>query len=266
MCSNPLNLERIRRLEEISFRAWPAQIVESHAGWLRRFNNGYTKRANSINALTPIAEIDPEIIETLEAPYLARGLPPIWRITPLAPPATDGVLAARNYQRIEESRLQLAPLDGSLVADPAVSIASHPSPDWLTGFAERSPVSPAHRPAMTRMLQSIAPPVAFAVVEEADQPLAFALGVVEGCHVGLFDILVSPTARRRGLARRLLRSVCAWGYAQGARSAYLQVVDTNAAARPLYVQHGFKTVYSYWYRVPPQPRGRQLDPAPPRHP
>lgn len=152
---------------------------------------------------------------------------------------------------MEESLVQLAPLDGSFVPDPAVTIASHPSPHWLTGFAELSPVSPLHRPTMTRMLQSIAPPVGFALVEEAGRPLAFALGVVEGDHLGLFDILVSPIARRRGLARRVLRSVCAWGYAQGARFAYLQVVDTNTAARPLYVEHGFETVYTYWYRVPP---------------
>ena len=193
------------------------------------------------------------MIDALEAPYRARGLPPVWRLTPLAPSTTDELLEARGYRRIEESHLQLAPLDGSLVVDPVVTIAPHPSPDWLAAFADLSPVSPAHRPTMTRMLQSIAAPVGFALVEQAGQPLAFALGVVEDDHLGLFDILVSPAARRRGLARRLLQSLCAWGYAEGARFAYLQVVATNAAARPLYVEHGFETVYRYWYRVPPQP-------------
>ncbi len=259
MTVNPLNLARIRHLEEITFRAWPALDTANHAGWLQRFSNGYTKRANSINVVEAIAEIDSEAIDALEAPYRARGLPPVWRITPLAPPAADGLLEARGYRRLEESLVQVAPLDGSsldgsLVLDPAVTIASHPSPDWLAGFAELSPVSPIHRPTMTRMLQSIAPPVGFALVEEAGRPLAFALGVVEDDYLGLFDILVSPAARRRGLARRVLRSVCAWGYAQGARFAYLQVVDSNAAARPLYVEHGFETVYTYWYRVPPSPQ------------
>jgi GNAT superfamily N-acetyltransferase len=254
MSDNLLNLKRIRRLEEITFRAWPALDTESHAGWLQRFSNGYTKRANSINSLDPISKFDSETVDTLETPYRTRGLPPVWRITPLAPPAADGLLEARGYRRIEESLVQLAPLDGSFVPDPAVTIASHPSSQWLTGFAELSPVSPPHRPTMTRMLQSIAPPVGFALVEEAGRPLAFALGVVEDDHLGLFDILVSPAPRRRGLARRVLRSVCAWGYAQGVRFAYLQVVDTNAAARPLYVEHGFETVYTYWYRVPPSLR------------
>ncbi len=167
MSSNLLTLERIRRLEEIAFRAWPALEAENHAGWLRRFNNGYTKRSNSINGLDPTAEINSKVIDDLEAPYRARGLLPVWRLTPLTPPATDRL------------------------------------------------VNPAQRPTMTRMLQSIASPVGFALVEEAGQPLAFALGVAEGGHLGLFDILVSPAACRRGL-----------GYAHGC-----------------------------WYRVPPQPKG-----------
>ena len=62
---------------------------------------------------------------------------------------------------------------------------------------------------------------------------------------GLFDVLVAPRARRRGLARRVTESVCAWGAAQGARFAYLQVVATNEAALPLYADLGFETVYSY---------------------
>ncbi len=100
------------------------------------------------------------------------------------------------------------------------------------------------------MLRSITAPVGFASVEEDGEPLAFALGVVDGDHVGLFDVLVAPAARRRGLARRLTQSIGAWGRAHGARFAYLQVVATNIAALPLYADLGFETVYSYAYRVP----------------
>ncbi|MCW5738389.1 MAG: GNAT family N-acetyltransferase, partial [Enhydrobacter sp.] len=125
-----------------------------------------------------------------------------------------------------------------------------PSTEWLAGFAGLSPVAPAHHATMERMLRSIAAPVCFARVDDADGPIAFALGVVDGDHVGLFDVLVAPRARRRGLARRLTESVCAWGGSEGARFAYLQVVATNSAALPLYSELGFKTVYKYGYRVP----------------
>jgi len=135
---------------------------------------------------------------------------------------------------------------------PGTPPAMHPQSDaaWLAGFATLSPVAPHHRETMTRMLSSIAAPVGFARVEDGGEPVAFALGVVDGDHVGLFDVLVAPQARRRGLARRLTQSIGAWGRAHGARFAYLQVVATNAAALPLYADLGFETVYSYAYRVP----------------
>ncbi|MBN9087521.1 MAG: GNAT family N-acetyltransferase [Reyranella sp.] len=176
-------------------------------------------------------------------------MPPVWRLTPLAPAGTDELLAEAGYRRIEESRVQRAAIDGHFVADPEVRIAPSPSDDWLAGFAALSPVAPQHRETMARMLRSIAAPVGFARVEDNGQLVAFALGVVDGDHVGLFDVLVAPQARRRGLARRLTLSIGAWGRDHGAHFAYLQVVATNTAALPLYASLGFETVYSYGYRV-----------------
>ncbi len=240
----------IRILEGKTFRAWPAVETRTHAGWIQRLSGGYTKRANSINALEEGALFTPDVRNALEAPYRERGQPAIWRLTPLAPPQTDDALAAAGYRRIDESLVQVAPLDGRFAMDPEVQIATAPSPAWLAGFAELSPVAPPHRTTMARMLGAIAAPAAFASVEDAEGPMAFALGVAEGEHVGLFDVLVAPRARRRGLARRLTQSIGAWGRAQGSRSIYLQVVATNAAALPLYAGLGFETVYSYAYRVP----------------
>ncbi|MCW5735593.1 MAG: GNAT family N-acetyltransferase [Enhydrobacter sp.] len=240
----------IRFLERRAFRAWPALETAETAGWVTRFSGGYTKRANSINALAEGVEFNHALKDALEAPYRARGLPPVWRLTPLAPPAVDSCLADAGYRRIDDSLVQRSALDGRFALDAEVRLEPSPSIAWLAGFAELSPVAPAHRDIMERMLHSIAAPVAFAQVEDAYGPIAFALGVADGDHVGLFDVLVAPRARRRGLARRLTESVCAWGHSQGARFAYLQVVATNSAALPLYAELGFETVYRYGYRVP----------------
>ena len=240
----------IRDLELRAFQAWPALESQSHSGWVRRFAGGYTKRANSINAIEVGARFSPDVMAELERPYRERRHPPIWRLTPLAPAETDAALAGRGYRRIDESLVQRAHLDERFTADPAVHIAAVPRADWLAGFAGLSPVAPEHRETMGRMLHAIAAPVGFASVDEDGQSLGFALGVVDGDHVGLFDVLVAPTARRRGLARRLTQSIGAWGRTHGARFAYLQVVATNLAALALYKDLGFETVYSYAYRVP----------------
>ena len=240
----------IESLEQKAFRAWPALETRHSHGWVQRFAAGYTKRANSINALAPDFKLTADVKDALEVPYRERGLTPVWRLTPLAPPDTDKVLAAAGYRHIDESFVQVAPIDGRFTADPEVRIATAPSPAWLAGFAEQSPVAPAHRETMALMLKSIASPVGFASVEDAEGPMAFALGVADGEHVGVFDVLVAPRARRRGLARRLTCSIVAWGKTHGARQSYLQVVATNSAALPLYQSLGFETLYSYSYRVP----------------
>lgn len=241
----------VRRLEELAFRGWPALETRDLAGWRLRFSHGYTKRANSINPLGPEAQCGPEVVTALEAPYLALGQTPTWRLTPLAPPAIRPLLAARGYRAIERSLLQVCPLHAGFAADAEVRIFPRPTPAWIEAFCTHSPVPPRHRGTMQRMLAAIAAPAGFAFVEEAGQPMAMAIGAVESDHMGLFDVLVMPAARRRGLARRVTESLYAWARGHGARFAYLQVVATNAAALPLYAGQGFRTVYGYEYLLPP---------------
>lgn len=70
--SRPDDLAEVRRLEGLAFRGWPALENQDLAGWRQRFSGGYTKRANSINALGLQAECNPEIVAALEAPYTNR--------------------------------------------------------------------------------------------------------------------------------------------------------------------------------------------------
>jgi N-acetylglutamate synthase len=247
-----IDLAEVRRLEERAFRGWPALETRDSAGWRLRFADGYTKRANSINALGPDAQTDPATLQDLETAYRERGQPVVWRLSPLAPPAIADILAGRGYRTIERSLLQVCPLHAGFAADPDVQIHPQPTPAWIEAFAAHSPVRPEHRPVMRRMLAAIAAPAGFAFVETAGEPMAMAIGAVQGDHMGLFDVLVMPQARRRGLARKVTESLYAWAWGHGARFAYLQVVATNQAAMPLYAAQGFRTVYSYEYRVPPE--------------
>lgn len=248
--SSSQKLDEVRRLEELAFRGWPALESLDLDGWRLRFSGGYTKRANSINALRPDASTG---IDALESAHRARGLPPVWRLSPLAPPAIAGLLAARGYRTIERSLMQRCPLHEGFRTDPEVAIHPAPTPAWIEAFSAHSPVRAEHRAAMERMLAAIARPAGFAFVEKSGRPMAMAIGAVEGDHMGLFDVLVMPEARRQGLARRVTESLYAWAWKRGARFAYLQVVATNAAAMPLYEAQGFRTVYAYEYRVPPAP-------------
>jgi len=100
-------LDEVRRLERLAFRGWPALESQDLQGWHLRLSGGYTKRANSINALGPQPSTD---IEALEVPFRQRHRPPVWRLTPLAPVGMADLLKARGYEPIERSLLQRCPL------------------------------------------------------------------------------------------------------------------------------------------------------------
>jgi N-acetylglutamate synthase len=242
------DLPRIRYLEQLASRGWPALEMRDIRGWRLGLSRGFTVRANSISALGPDAETDRDALSAVEAPYRERSQLPIWRITPLAPPAITEILTAQGYRPDWPSLLQASRLDSRFRGDPKVRILPSPTSRWLDIY--RMHVEREHDDAMLRLLGSIHPPVGFALLDDG-AAIAIGIGALEDDHMGLFNVLVGPDARRQGCGRRLTESLYAWAVRRGARHAYLQVVSTNAAAVSLYAKQGFETIYEYDYLRPP---------------
>ena len=249
-------------LEERGFNAWPAPQTVFFGGWMFRLGGGYSKRANSANALggggrqemradsvnawTPKREFR-EVMTEAERFYAANALPAIFRLSPLAGPDADNLLAAAGYERLDPSTVMVAAL-GAAAPDPGVTLASGPTPAWLNGVAAAQGVAPSHRLIHDRIVQAIAWPAAFATAQVAGAAAGFGLGVAERGAVGLFDIVVRPEFRGSGVGRALTRALMAWGRDERAETAYLQVGDANQRARQLYESLGFRAAYPYHYR------------------
>ena len=242
----------IRALEERAFNAWPALETLLVDGWVLRFAAGYTKRANSVNAWSPSTSVD-VVIGQATPLYAAQGLPLIFRLSPLAPADVDRRLAALGFARIDETIVMTAPL-GGVAVDNAATVAGRPEPEWLAGFAELNRVPAPRRAVHDSMLARVRLPAAFASLAENGTPAAYGLAIAERERVGLFDIVTAAHVRRRGLGRRLVQSLLAWGQSQGATQAYLQVVASNAPAIALYQRLGFGEAYRYHYRIAPETR------------
>lgn len=236
----------IRGLEERALNAWPALQTVLADGWVVRFSEGYTKRANSACALLPEPKPVAAVAEEITRLYARHGQPPIVRLTPLAGAGDADWLAAHGWRRLDETLILTAPLAG-LAADAAVTVAGRPGEAWLAGFAAGNRYGPAVRPTLEKMLAAIRPQAGYATLVEEGEARAYGLAVVERGMVGLFDILVEEGHRGRGLGRRLVSALMAWGRAQGAGEAYLQVMAANAPARALYGQLGFGEAYRYAY-------------------
>ena len=74
--------------------------------------------------------------------------------------------------------------------------------------------------------------------------------VQNGC-VGIFTMRTAEKLRGKGYASLLVAHLLAWGRAHGARSAFLQVDQSNEAAINVYRRFGFTPRYAYWQRVQP---------------
>lgn len=243
-------------IEELSLNAWPAQETLLVGGWVVRFAGGYTRRANSViplyAAAEPAGEADlVERVEACEALYRRRGLPVIFKLTPESRPAgLDAFLEARGYRA--EARTGVQTLEPVPAGEPhaGLEVRGEPDADWLDGMARMSALEGERRKRHEQILAAIAPERGFASLRGADGAvLACGLGVVQMGWLGLFDIVVDPAARGRGLGERLVRGLLAWGRGAGARAAYLQVMLDNAPALRLYARVGYRPAYEYWYRV-----------------
>ena len=59
----------IRLIEELAFNAWPSLQTLLLDGWVVRFANGYTRRANSVNPLYPSEQAADAKIQACEQFY-----------------------------------------------------------------------------------------------------------------------------------------------------------------------------------------------------
>ncbi len=241
----------IQQIEEAGLNAWPAHQQLLYDGWLLRFADGYTKRANSVNPLyTSRLDIGSKI-EYCEAFYQSVGLPPVFRLTPLASKELDATLEGRGYQVLHPTRVLTLNLEGWSAPElTAVSVRELPLEQWMGVFSEISGSLVAKQPAHAQILRNILNPYFCAAIEIDGKWVACGLGVQEGEWFGLFDIVTHPEHRRQGLSTCLIAAMLDWARSQGARRSYLQVMESNQPALGLYAKLGYADRYGYWYRVP----------------
>ena len=247
--------ECVARLERSLLTSWPALSVAFDGDWVIRLADGHTKRANSVTCLGGDGPVSDERIDRIEAIYEGRGLPPVFRLSPLAPPALSEALDRRGWRRFDESIVMIRALDPdlsdtSLPQGAKIEIATPSEPDgaWLEACRRFENLSDADLATLSLMLRRLIPDACYGSLSVDRDVAALALAVIDNELIGLFDVNTAREQRRRGFSRRLLTRLLSHGLDRGASLGWLSVAADNEAAIGLYQGLGFAEVYRYHYR------------------
>lgn len=244
-------LDLLRAIEAASVRFWPAHETQAIGGWLWRYSNGGSQRANSVATLAdPGIDFD-RAIAAAEALYDVRGAPAQFQITEVsAPPGLDRRLAARGYQISDPCTTlvhNVTSADDDAAAGPGVMIAAEPTAEWFDTYA--GVITDDRRAQAQAILDRVPAPRAFIGLRREDVMVATALCVAEGEIARVKCVATRDAARRTGAAEAVMKSARCWAASRGARTIALGVSAANAPAQGLYAKLGFVRAGLYHIRV-----------------
>ena len=239
------------QVDETCLNAWPALREVLLDGWLLRFSNGLTRRANSANPLLPVGHAD---IAASEALYRRLGLPAIFRVLTLIEQSVDERLAAAGYTSEGESCVLYGAIGEIETArDPEVRLLSQATPEWLAAMAALQQHTQQQAEIYRGIVSQIAIPTAFAALSADGGVVALAYGAIHNGLLCYESVITDSRGRRQGYGRRIITALAAWAKEGGAHGACLEVEADNTPARALYDAIGVKReLYRYHYRREPR--------------
>jgi ribosomal protein S18 acetylase RimI-like enzyme len=196
-------------------RMFPGVVTEPLGEWVLRTDPAPVgrlyKRANSCLALGSPGRPVEEAAAAVEEWYAARDRDPLVQVE--AGSDVESSLLELGWRVLEhgEAEMRIGSVSRVLRGLGAV-------PDGAV-------VAPESEPASDRVL---------VVVPGEGEALAEGRAVLDGDWLGLHDLRVATTHRRRGLARAVVGALLDWGASQGALTAWLHVETDNVPAQALY--------------------------------
>lgn len=236
--------------EEKSLNAWPAVKTLLFKGCIIRLSNGYTKRANSANALYINEDNITEIIDFSEKIYSNSNLPTVFKIIDNNKyKKLDSTLEKKNYSKIDITNIMLKNiLEYKYIEDNTLQIDDKFSDEWITAFLSINKIKDENKTTVVQMLNKICVDLIVVSIKVNNTIIACGYGACENDYVGLYDIAVDEKFRSKGYGKRIVSGLMNKAKEKNISYAYLQVVDSNTIANELYKKLGFEKIYNYWYR------------------
>ncbi|MFX0032789.1 MAG: GNAT family N-acetyltransferase [Candidatus Hodarchaeota archaeon] len=247
----------IRQLIINLLNSWPAKHYFFYKGWILRFTDGVTSRANSVFPLNyygsrKTIEYD---IDVVEKAYKKYGLPVIYTIYDCHKPNyLSRKLIRRNYRKFDftislggnVNDLNIKHTNDNYEYSFQNERTSKFS-EFLSQFSSRSKEQQNIITKITQRIKILKK--CFIVVKSQNLVIGTLMGVLDlDGYLYLADIFVSPNYRNQGIAKSMIYKVTnEWVNPKYINMIWLQVEVENENAINFYENIGLKELYSYYY-------------------
>lgn len=236
------------QIERASLNAWPTFEEFNDNGWISRFADGYTKRANSVTVLYPRMDFLESWIQRYEHLYNSKRQPCIFRLLSFNDNTEiERVLDVRGYTKDDHSLVLT--LDLNKREFQAVEFDPVTVTEWMKYYCELSGKEIKAHSTHIKIINNIKARHILASLSVENAIISCGLGVLSDGLFGLFDIVTHPQHRNKGYGYKLISGMLQWAFENGASSSYLQVIAENTPVIGLYKRLGYEISYEYYYKI-----------------
>jgi ribosomal protein S18 acetylase RimI-like enzyme len=230
---------------------WPPREVHDVDGWRVGLSGGFTRRANSVLALSEPRDVKAAVQE-VEKIYARAGQPAVFRVCAQSEPwDLDDVLAGRGYREVAPTLVMVRSGLAEVALpfeSPGLEVVVSETPDeaWLSRWLDVKSSAPVDHEVAAGLVSGS--PALYLTARDGYGPVAVIRAALVDDWVALSCLAVDTRARRRGIGRALTRAALHEAVERGARQAFLQVEESNEAAIEMYADLGFTPAERYHYR------------------
>ena len=235
-------------IETAVLKAWPAFVQADDDGWILRFADGYTKRANSVTLLLPGTDFLEGRIQQCERLYNGKELPCIFRLLSFNDNTEiENILDAKGYTHGDHSLV----LSQDLINKDFQALEFDPITieEWMKCYCELSGKEIRAHSTHIKIINSIKDKYILAALPVNKNVLSCGLGALSIGLFGIFDIVTNPQHRNKGYGYKLINGMLHWAVRNRASAAYVQVIAENIPAVRLYQKLGYEPAYEYHYKI-----------------
>jgi GNAT superfamily N-acetyltransferase len=250
-----IKTQQIREIQETFLNSWPSKDYYFLNGWILRFNDGITDRANAVVPLNYYGSNPDKNIKDVEKIYRKINLIPSFMIYDHCKPDNlKSLLLNRGYNVVSPTRVMTSTPDDLINPSLNTEFEYNFFDDRVHNFSrfisKFSHWTESEQECISRLTNRIIIPKSkFIIVKNEKNTIACMMGVLtNNFHLYIADVLVDPSFRRKQIASTMFyKLINEWAIQKGVKTIWLQVEVQNVKAVKLYQKLGMKIAFSYCY-------------------